>query len=227
MTKTFWKRWCFNRTALLFMPIMVLILFAIGFGIGCLAIAIEEEFTWFSLGVLAAGFTPVMCPMFYALIYPQEFSLALSFGSTRKEFLMGYFLRQTLLLVLCFGGIFLLGKLEAALYPAVFPGVTQEPGFTPMVILTDLRILLPLFLYALILPTFLGSLVARFGKPVLWILYVVFLACTYGLPRILEAPAVIAFLFSVPLYFWYILGAAAAAAMFIFTLLLARKQAVK
>lgn len=227
MTKTFWKRWCFNRTPLLFMPIMVLVLFALGFGLGCLMIATGEESTWLAIGVLMAEITPAMCSIFYALIFPQEFSLALSFGSTRKEFLMGYFLRQTLLLVLCFAGIFLLGKLEAALYPAVFPGITQEPGFTPMAIMTDLRILLPLCLYALILPPFLGSLVARFGKPVLWILYVVFLACTYSLPRILERPAVMEFLFSVPVYGWYILGAAAAAAMFIFTLLLARKQAVK
>lgn len=226
MTKTFWKRWCTNP-ALLFMPIMILILFAIGFGIGCLMVATGEESTWFAMGVLMAGVTPIMCSIFYALIYPQEFSLALSFGSTRKEFLMGYFLRQTLLLVLCFAGIFLLGKLEAALYPAVFPGITQEPGFTPMEIIMDFRILLPLFLFCLILPPFLGSLVARFGRLVLWILYVVFLACTYSLPRILEAPALIEFLLSIPLYSWYILGAAAAAAMFIFTLLLAKKQAVK
>ncbi len=227
MTKTFWKRWRFNRTALLFMPIMVLIMFALGFGLGCLIIATGEESTWFAMGVLMAGITPTMCSIFYALIYPQEFSLALSFGSTRKEFLIGYFLRQTLWLVFCFAGIFLLGKLEAALYPAVFPGMIQEPGFTPMAMVTDLRILLPLFLFSLILPTFLGSLVARFGKPVLVVLYVLFMACTYSLPRMLEHPAVMQFLFSVPLYGWYILGAAMAAAMFICTLLLARKQAVK
>ncbi len=227
MTKTFWKRWCFNRTALLFMPIMVLILYTFGFGIACLMISTEEESTWFAMGVLMAGITPVMCSIFYALIFPQEFSLALSFGSTRKEFLTGYFLRQTLLLILCYAGVFLLGKLEAALYPAVFPGMIQEPGFTPMAMVTDLRILLPLFLFSLILPTFLGSLVARFGKPVLVVLYVLFMACSFGLPRIVEHPAVIKFLFSVPLYGWYILGAAAAAAMFICTLLLARKQAVK
>ena len=222
------KRWTCNTASILYLPILILILFAVGFGMAVTLIAIAEADTWFAMGVLMAGMAPaVMCPIFYSMTYSQEFSLALSFGSTRQEFFLGYLVRQICLLAVSYGLVFLLGWLETLLYPLIFPGIPKEPGFTPVDIFLDPRVLAAQFVFSLVLPMFCGSLIARFGKAVWTGLYLVFLVCCFGLPRLLEHSAVLAWVVSVPLPLWYVLGGAAVSAMLVTAWLLSRKQRVQ
>lgn len=221
-------RWTRSPAALLFMPIMTLVMFVFGFIMASVMITTGEETTWFAMGTLMAGIVPLFAsPFFFALSYSQEFNLVLSLGSTRREFITGYLLRQAVLLLLTYGLVFALGQLESLLYPLMFPGIVKEAGFTPLELFCDLRLLIPMFAVSLIMPLFFGSLIARFGKVAWLVIYFGFLLLSFNISHILDNQMLIRFVLGVPLSAWYAVGAAVLAAMLTTGLLLSKKQAVQ
>jgi len=115
-----------------------------------------------------------------AFSYPQEFMLALSMGRTRKAFMLSYYLRLLLQLVVGWLLILLLHQAELHTYTLVFFRYQNEIFFS---FLTDWRVLLPTFLLLPVLSMFMGALYGKYGKKGWFVFYVLWLFCCFVLPR--------------------------------------------
>ena len=130
-----------------------------------------------------AGFIgTLMMLMFFLLLFPllncmafsSEFRLALSMGRTRRELLGAAFLRYLFLALLCS----LLIRAGSALEFRLHAPVSQ------FFLLVDWKVLLGLVLALPVLTLFVGVLLARFGKRAGYVLYFLWLASIFFLPRL-------------------------------------------
>ena len=170
---------------------MLMILFglvcAVAFGMGLVAIIMyteDDPGSWFCMGTLIAALVLMMISLFVsAMGYQQEFMLALSMGRTRKTFLVSYYLRMVLLLVLGWAVILLLHQVELRACTILYPQYENEIYFG---FLTDWRVLVPIFLLLPIVSMFLGALYGRYGKKGLAAFYFIWLFCCFVLPRMFD-----------------------------------------
>lgn len=216
-------RWKNTPGMLLFAPCIQLLCGLMGFGMAALIYYTDGESAPLYMGTLMTMLVPLMCAMIYMVSYGQQFTLAVSMSATRKAFLLDYALKTATAFLLCYVLTLLVWQAEQALYPILFPGFLQLLSFR---FLLDLRIVLPVLLLCVVISLFTGSLYARFGKKFWVVIYIVFMACCIGLPRLFEHEKVLNFVTGIPAAAWYGLGAAAVAAMLTTTILLNRKQMV-
>lgn len=188
----------------------------------------EDETTWFPMGGLLAAMGIVSFSILCFLSYHQDFMLALSFGRTRKEFMLLFALEQLIWIIAAYLGVILVAVLEEVLYSQLFPGMPGDISLIPF--LTDWRVFLSCIAALVILPMFLGTLHSRFGKRFGIILYFIWLFLCLVLPRLvehLESHWNLSFFKKMPVLGWIILGIGALAAMLITTVKLGMKQAVR
>lgn len=226
MLKQFYKDMklgSFNLPLLLF---AVALTYLVGFGLACLIIYTDDETTWFCMGTVMAMIILVITSALSGLGYHSEFMLALSMGRTRKEFMGSYALRNLLSVGAGYLLILVLYHVEMAVYPLLFPTLSNEVEFT---FVTSWW--LPLFIPLLTaFSMFIGALYSRFGKKWGWVLWVIWMACCFGLPRLIpddpETSPAFMFLMNIPGGIWLALGIAAFLGLLITVLHLGRKQYV-
>lgn len=216
--------WKVNKTELLLLPIFVLSLFLMGFLMALLLIALGEEVTSFPMGTVIGSIGLVVAALIYISYFRREFMLALTMGATRTEFLITFSLRQLLLMAFSYLMLLLLGSLESAVYPLIFPGIISE--FDMMPVLLNPILVLCVAIAALVLTLFLGMLFCRYGKKVLVVIYIVYMLLCFGLSRLLHAQWLIALVISIPPIGWISIAVAAVAAMLTSTVIMAKKQMV-
>lgn len=141
----------------------------------------DDPGSWFCMGTLIACLVLVAAVLFTsAFSYPQEFMLALSMGRTRKEFMVSYYLRSLVNLLMGWLMILLLHQIELRSYTLIYYRYANEIFFS---FLTDWRVLTPIFLLLPVLSMFLGALYGKYGKKGLFAFYVLWIFCCFVLPR--------------------------------------------
>ena len=144
----------------------------------------DDPGSWFCMGTLMAGLVLVAIALFTSAFgYPQEFMLALSMGRTRKEFMVSYYLRTLVTLLLGWALILILHQIELRGYTLYFYRYQNEIFFS---FLTDWRVLVPVFLLLPVLSMFLGGLYGKYGKKGLMGFYFIWLFCCFVLPRMFD-----------------------------------------
>ena len=160
---------------------------AFAFGVILVAVIMltdDDPGSWFCMGTLMASLVLVAIALFTSAFgYPQEFMLALSMGRTRKEFMVSYYLRQLVTLLLGWALVLLLHRIELSVYPLLFPQYENEIFFG---FLTNWRVMVPVFLLLPVLSMFLGALYGKYGKKGLMGFYFIWLFCCFVLPRMFD-----------------------------------------
>lgn len=209
--------------------IMIPACFLFGFGFCCLIMfTVDDPGSWVTFGTFMAVCSLVFFAVMNFAKYHQEFMLALSMGRTRGAFLVSYALRTLLMLALGYGLVLALYRVELVVGSKLFAPWPLEMDCE---FLTDwgmIAIGLPVMV---IMAMFIGSLYSWFGKKVLAVLWIIWMAvCLVG-PRLVEteenADAVARVLQSVPEWGWITAGLVALAAMAATVIGLGKKQMVK
>lgn len=214
-----------HKKSWIFLLCCMLGLFIMGVGMVILILKTDETTTtYFCMGTLMSVFSILGSAVFNGIYFRPEFNLALSMGETRKRFLGLYALRQLLLTVVGYGAVLALMQLELVLYRSIFPTLENEDVFY---FLTDWRIILPVMIACVLLPMFIGTLHSRFGKPVMVILYFVWLACCMLPSQLSHNETLMNTVSSVPVAAWIGLGIAAMIAMAVTVIRLGSKQMVQ
>lgn len=117
----------------------------------------------------------------------SDFNLAISMGKTRKYYVPSKYLVLVLETAVLLIIVFVISRIEDALYPAVYPGaicdldvsgIFNYPGF-----LAGLLFGLPMIVLLF------GALLMRFSAKIFWVFYVVWMFLFLGGPRIAAAAA--------------------------------------
>lgn len=212
---------------------VLLVTFLIGAGVSLILAATDEEFV--CMGTLLSCLVLLAVGYFGAAIsYPQEFSLALSMGRTRKSFMGSYYLSSVLQLLLAWAVLLLLNRMELAVYQALF----HSREYVPLTVLTDWRFVLPVVLLFPILPMCMGALYGRYGRKGYIPFYLVWLFACFVLPRMFDdergeglldqmATGTLRMIDVLPLTAWLAIGAVAVAGMAAVVIRLGMRQMVK
>lgn len=219
-----------HKSGLIVPPAMVAGCMAMGFGMCALIMFTDEDpGTWFPMGTVMGLFSLAVAAVVMSLTMAQEFSMALSMGRTRKEFLGAYALRTALWQALSYCLVLALYRVELAAGDALYAWpLEMEFSF-----LFDLRVILGVLAGGTLVTLFLGCLNSYFGKKALAPLWFLWMAGCLLMPRVAEAEpgdvgyAVKLAVLAVPGGVWAVLGLAAAAAMAATVVCLGRKQMVK
>lgn len=200
--------------------------FVLGLGLCALIMFTDAEpGTWFPMGTVVAMVCVGCSAVVLSFALAQEFTLALSMGRTRKEFLGACALRTALWQGLCWALVLGLYRLEIALGSRWYSEWPLEVEFA---FLYDVRFLAAVLPAGTLVTLFLGSLYGYFGKKALAPLWFVWMAACLGLPRLVESkPELLMALMQVPAAVWVLLALAVAAAMAATVIILGRKQMVR
>lgn len=208
--------------ALAFIPVFFLL------GLGCVTVIMftSDMDTWVTLGTIGALFGMIMYFIICFMRYYQQFMLALSMGQTRMGFLFSYAVRSLLNMVLCYGLVLVLYRVELAVGAKLFAPwpLEVDPTF-----LMDWRLIAAVLVGTSILSMFIGALYSYFGKKAMAPLWFLWMAVCLGGPQLDSgrlAP-VARILEAVPGWGWVLLGLAVLAAMAGTVIGLGKKQMVK
>ncbi len=223
-----WKvDWRLNGEDAFVVPLTAIIGAVMGVAMSLLMIRDEEE--WFCLGTVFAACMVVLMGMFLSgYMFSQECGLALSMGSTRKDFFTSFLCRQTTVYAVSYGILLVLCAAESAFYTAYYPDAICF--FSVMDVLLDWRVAVGVWLPWLLLPIGITMLIRRFGKAVTIPLYMVWLALCILPSQLIEteAGAVLASTLAVvPTAVWWVLYAAVVAALALGVWYTMRRFAVK
>ena len=216
-----------HKSDLIVPLVLVATAFAVGFGLCALIMFTDvEPGSWFPMGTLIGLFCMGMAAIVFSFTMAQEFSLALSMGRTRREFLGAYALRTLLWQVLCYGLLLVLYRVELAVGAKLFAPwpLEVDPTF-----LMDWRLIAAVLVGTSILSMFIGALYSYFGKKAMAPLWFLWMAVCLGGPQLDSgrlAP-VARILEAVPGWGWVLLGLAVLAAMAGTVIGLGKKQMVK
>lgn len=224
-----------HKSDLIVPLVLVATAFAVGFGLCALIMFTDvEPGSWFPMGALMGLFCMGMAAIVFSFTMAQEFSLALSMGRTRKDFLGAYALRTLLWQVLCYGLLLVLYRVELALGYFLYPQWPLEVEFS---FLFDWRVILGVLVGGNLLTLFLGSLYSYFGKKAMVPLWFVWMAGCILMPNVAAAEpgdggyaiksALVTMVNTVPDVAWVLLGLAVVAAMAATVIVLGKKQMVK
>ena len=224
-----------HKSDLIVPLVLVATAFAVGFGLCALIMFTDvEPGSWFPMGTLIGLFCMGMAAIVFSFTMAQEFSLALSMGRTRKDFLGAYALRTLLWQVLCYGLLLVLYRVELALGYFLYPQWPLEVEFS---FLFDWRVILGVLVGGNLLTLFLGSLYSYFGKKAMVPLWFIWMAGCLLLPRLLPVEpgeadyamqqVIFGAVKAVPGAVWAGIGLAAVAGMAAAVVCMGRKQMVK
>ena len=226
MIKQFCKDMKLGSTSLALCLFVTILSYLMGFGFVCLICNAADAEIWLCMGTMITQILLVIFIIMSGIGYHSEFMLALSMGRTRKEFMGSYALRQILSIGVCYLLIQVLYRVEMAVYPLLFPGLSNEVEFT-FVTSWWLPLFIPLLM---MLSMFVGALYSRFGKKWMGVLWVIWMACCFGLPRLIpdepQESHLFQFLTHIPGGIWLALGVVAFLGMTVTVLHLGRKQYV-
>ena len=203
--------------------------FLLGVGLCSLIMfTVEDPGTWATCGTFLAWISLFFFAVMNFAKYQQEFMLALSMGRTRGAFLVSYALRMLLEMIIGYSLVLVLYQLEMALGNQLYAPWPMELGFE---FVADWRMIAIVLPASVIVAMFIGELYSWFGKKVLAVLWVIWMAlCLVG-PRLMEtegnADVVAKFLQAVPGWGWIVTGVVAAIAMVATVIGLGKKQMVK
>lgn len=217
-----------HKGSMLGMWLTIPIGFAMGFGILCLIMLLDETTTeWAPLGTIGSLFPVALVMIVGFLGYRQEFMLALTMGRRRKAFMLAYALRQTVWALVAYGIVLTLCQVETVLAGLMFGGKPLTEDIS-VGLLLKWQFLVPWVLGLVLLNMFLGALYSRFGKPFGMVLYFVWIGSCILLPEMLEKmPGVTGWFAALPWQAWAGIGLAAAVAMTVTVVALGRKQMVR
>ena len=226
--KQFIQQLKLHRESPLILGLWCLVFYGIGFGMLCLIFTLDDTATtWIPAATIFGCMGLVLYSILTFLGYPQKFMLALSFGRTRREFLIGYALEHLLLMIGAYMLVLGLSWLEEWLYNLLFPGIVKEFDLFPYLIKPG--IMVPVIAGLVVIPMFLGALYSRFGKVFCVIAYVVWIGGCLSLPRLAHGPLgiVLDWATAIPAGAWAGLGLAVAAIMICITVRIGQKQMVR
>ena len=212
--------------------LLILVGFALGFGMLYLIMLLEETTTdWAPMGTLMALVFAAGIMLFTGVLgYRQEFTVALSMGRRRTDFMAAYALRKTVWAVAAYGIVLALYQVEKVLAGLVFGG---KPLTEDISIDFLLEWQFPVFwvLGLVLVCMFLGALYSHLGKPFGVVLYFLWLGGCIMLPNLVDEATWLGKAFG-----WFMalpglaqagIGVAAAGAMAVTVVMLGRKQMVK
>lgn len=220
-----------------FMPLLIVsFCWLMGFGL-CWAImyTVSDPGSWVTFGTFTAFLALIIFVVLFFYKYHQEFMLALSMGRTRGEFMLSYAVRMLLWLLLGYGLLLILYRVELTLGKKLF---SQWPLEIDPTFLLDLRFVAVVIPCGVLLSMFVGTLYSHFGKKALvplWFLWVG--TCLIGpnmLPDEETDPTQLqtiglqlaAFVSKVPTALWIALAITLVAAMITTIVTLGKKQMV-
>lgn len=161
----------------------------ITFILGILLFIIINEFDntlvySFELGSMVAFGCSVLTMLFVGLAtFGENFSNAICMGRTRKSFISAYYIITLgyilLNFIICIAFVFI----ERTIYAIIYPDYVFK-----FVALSKLSFIIFLFIIftVLIVPTFVGVLLLKYGKKAFWILWSIWMISTAVLPRLVE-----------------------------------------
>lgn len=224
-----------HKSSLIAPVAITLVMFAVGFGMCALIMfTVDDPGSWFPMGTVVGLFGLVIEVICFSFAMAQEFTLALSMGRTRKEFLAAYALRTLLWQGLSCGLLVVLSRVELALGNVLYKNWPLEVEFS---FLLDLRFIAAVLVGGNLLTLFIGSLFSYFGKKALVPLWFVWMAGCIMMPNVASAEpgdggyaiksALVTMVNTVPDAVWILLGLAVVAAMAATVACLGKKQMVK
>ena len=226
MLKQFQKDMKLSYSSLVLVLMLAVFSFAGGIALVSLICSGTDAEDWFCMGTMITLIMTVIFGALSGLSYHSEFMLALSMGRTRKEFMVSYALRQILTFAVAYLMIHVIYRVEMLIYPLMFPHLASGVEF-PFVTSWWLPLFIPLMT---MLSMFIGALYSRFGKKWMGVLWVIWMACCFVLPRLIpddpETSPVFMFLFNLPGGIWMAAAVIAFLGMTVTVLHLGRKQYV-
>lgn len=225
-----------HKSSLIAPVVLIIGMFAVGMGMCALIMhTVDDPGSWFTMGTFMSLLGMVMLVIMFSFTMAQEFTLALSMGRTRKEFLASYALRTLLWQGLGYGLVLVLYKLELALGEVLYKQWPLEE--ISMDFLFDLRFIAVVLVGGNALAMFIGTLFSYFGKKVMVPMWFVWMAGCIFVPNVASAEpgqggyaikaALVKAIHTMPDYAWILLGVAVVAAMGSTAVCLGRKQMVK
>lgn len=174
-----WKDWAWLNVVIFGCGIVGCVLFYIIANTG------DERITdWFAMGTVLAGLFSIIFLMVLSVVQmPLHFNIQIAMGSTRKQFMVSWLavgVAEAVVAVLLVMGIcFCENKVCAVLYA----GLPNEINFLPYLLKYGVLVAAA----AMILGTFAGALIMRFGRVAFWILWALWMFICLGLPGMEEA----------------------------------------
>lgn len=212
-------------------------MFVVGFLIVSVLVAVGIADTTVTLASLFA----VLGLAFWFFGVGAQMSLGLTHGiimsRTRKSFLVAHYVVNLVYTVLQCALMFVLFQLDRILLKTFFSQLELEVDFS---IYFGFKLLLIVIVSGVIVASFLGAMLTRYGKTAFWVLWSIWMFVFLVLPRASEAAAesgdatilgmiairVVEFFTSIPLSSWKVIGAVALVGCLIGNFLMVRKQAV-
>lgn len=158
-----------------------------GFGMVMVAIIMnvdQDPGGWFCMGSVISCIALVMFSLLYCgFSYPHRLMLALSMGRKRKHVVASYYLGTVLSLVLGWGLLVVLYRVELAVYTAAFPQYGNEVSLS---FLTNMRIVVPAIVGLPVVAMFLGALIGKYGKKGYVFFYILWFFGCFVLPRMFD-----------------------------------------
>lgn len=162
---------------------------------------------------------------------------AIIMSRTRKRYIFSHYAVNLVYTVAQCALVLLLCRLDRFLMGSLYSHLELEVDFAEFI---GFKILVPVVIGGVIVASFLGALLTRYGKKAFWVLWSVWMFTFLVLPRASEAAAesgnatilgmvalrVVSFVTAIPLSTWQWIGGAALLVCFAGSFLLVRKQAV-
>lgn len=159
---------------------------------------------------------------------------AISMSRTRKSYLAAHYLVNFSFSAAMVAFVWLLGQLERLGWRLLYPGLPMEFDFSKWF---GLKVAMLIVMVGVVIASFLGALIARFGKKAFWALWAIWMFAFLILPRMADnmeesttvlgmiGRTVFRFFASVPPAVWKTLGVFGLVGCLIGTVLLLRRQA--
>lgn len=148
-------------------------------------VALDSSITsYFPMGTVMAVVIAGLCAgVMWAIQLGFYFNLEISMGSTRKGFLISFYLVGFLFELCYIGEIILLNLAERVLERQLYSDLECEIDILPYL----LKWGVPAMAAIMFLCGFMGTLILRYGKKASWALWLIWMFCFLVLPRIHDA----------------------------------------
>ncbi|MGM9661475.1 MAG: hypothetical protein ACI3WR_00065 [Oscillospiraceae bacterium] len=178
-----WRR-CVENSA------VVLSLALFGGAVGALMLRLlmaGDEVRWLPLGTLVSLASLLMAMVvFLSAVLSTQYQLALSMGQRRRDYIGAQLLYTFLTALAGWGVAWLIYQAEKLAYPRFYPWTEGMEADVGMAVIFSWQMALGAAIAATVASFFVGALCARYGKKAGVTLYILFLACCLGAPRLAE-----------------------------------------
>jgi len=233
------KQFKLRKEEIVFAGIIEFVTFILGMIV--LAVIMKYDDTTnkaFELGTIIAFFTSLLTifTMVFAT-FRVSFNNAICMGRTRKSFVISYTVVTFCITCVAIIVGFFFGFIEKSIYIIIYPNHVFE--YVAMNHITPI-IVVAVILVEVIVPIFIGTLLAKYGQKAFWIMWIFWMFGFTVLPRMLKniyendsfglgdsERKLIAALGGIGTVSWYVIGGIILLIMLVTTINLIRKQGVK